>query len=150
MRTETFLRKKPSQARTGGHVLSDEGDCPFHKAVCTGDAWGYLTIEAEGDDCYFELRRVLEQSRTGCVDDVLGREQFADPDTFADSVLMVPGRCLNVADVRATFTEHDPARGLLFVELTVSAESEDGDYRGEFEVWLACEYHEGEPGREED
>ncbi|MBN9120499.1 MAG: hypothetical protein J0I06_15315 [Planctomycetes bacterium] len=150
MRTEAFLPKTPSRARTGGYVTSDGGCCSFHKAVCTEDAHGYLTIEAEGDDCYFELRRVLEQSRTGRVDDVLGAEypfypeQFADADTFADSGLIVCGRHLNVADVRATFTEHDPARGLLFVELTVFAESEDGGARGEFEVWLACEYREDE------
>ena len=50
-----------------------------------------------------------------------------------------------MVDVRATFTEHDPARGLLFVELTVFAESEDGDHRGEFEVWLACQYREDVP-----
>ena len=156
MRTEAFLSKTPARARTGGYVLSDEGCCSFHKAVCTEDAWGYLTIEAEGDDCYFDLRRVLEQSRSGCVDDLLGMEypfypeQLADADTFADSALVVPGRCLNIVDVCATFTEHDPARGLLFVELTVFAESEDGDYHGEFEMWLACEYREDEPKRDEE
>lgn len=151
MRTEVFPSKASSRARTGGYVMSGEGCCSFHKAVCTEDSWGYLTLEAEGDDCYFALGRVLEQSRTGCVDGVLGMEhplypeQFADPDQFADSTLLVPGSCLNVVDVRATFTEHDPARGLLFVELTVFAESEDGDHRGEFEVWLACQYREDVP-----
>jgi hypothetical protein len=156
MRTEAFPSKTPPRARTGGYVLSDEGSCSFHKAVCTEDAWGYLTIEAEGDDCYFDLRRVLEQSRTGCIDDVLGMEypfypeQLADPEQFADSTLVVPGRSLNIVDVCATFTEHAPARGLLFVELTVFAESEDGDYRGEFEMWLACEYREDEPKADEE
>jgi hypothetical protein len=148
MRTEATpsKAKTATRARTGGYLISDEWQCQFHKATCAEDAWGYLTIEAEGDDCYFALGRVLEQSRTGRVDDILGLEhplypeQFADPDQFADSTLVVPGRCLNVTDVRATFTEHDPGRGLLFVELTVFAESEDGDYRGEFEVWLSCRY----------
>lgn len=151
MRTELSPSKSSSRVRTGGYVLADEGHCTFHKASCAEDAWGYLTLEAEGDDCYFALGRVLEQSRTGCVDDILGQEhplypeQFADADAFAESTLLVPGRSLNVTDVRATFTEHDPARGLLFVELTVWAEGEDGDYRGEFEVWLACQYREDGP-----
>lgn len=158
MRTEAFptKTKTSSRIRTGGYVLSDEGCCSFHKATCTEDAHGYLAIEAEGDDGYFELRRVLEQSRSGCIDDVLGveypfsPEHLADPEQFADSALVAHGRCLNVVDVCATFTEHDPARGLLFVELTVFAESEDGDYHGEFEVWLACDYHEDAPRRDEE
>jgi hypothetical protein len=156
MRSEAFPPKTTSRTRTGGYIMSDEVCWSLHKAVCTEDTWGYLTIEAEGDDCYFDLRRVLEQSRSGSIDDVLGMEypfypeEPADPEQFADSGLIVSGRCLNIVDVCATFTEHDPARGLLFVELTVFAESEDGDYHGEFEMWLACEYHEGEPKREEE
>lgn len=156
MRTESSPKKAPARARTGGYVLSDEICCSFHKAVCTEDTWGYLTIEAEGDDCYFDLRRVLEQSRTGCIDDVLGMEypfypeQLADPEQFADSTLVFAGRSVNIVDVCATFTEHDRSRELLFVELTLFVESEDGDYHGECEMWLACEYREDEPKREEE
>jgi len=119
----------------------------FRTAVCHADGWGQLTLEAEGTDCSFDLPRVLDAGPTGCVEDIIGRDQplFADrfeEGALAECGLVVGGRCLTVLNVRATFTEYDSERGLLCAELTVTAENDDGTFRGEFEMWLACAYRE--------
>ena len=149
MSTEVLLAPAPShsQARTGGYALCGDECWSFRAASCREDA-GQLTLEADGDGCSLELPRVLSQSRSGCVEDLLGLEQPFHPGQFdweslAESSLILGGRCLTVLGVRAAFTEYDPDRGLLVAEVAVTAESADGTYRDEFEVWLACEYRAG-------
>jgi hypothetical protein len=132
---------------TGGYVMLADECWSFRTAVCRADGWGQLTLEAEGADCTFDLPRVLDAGRTGCIEDILGREQPFSPGSFDDDALagcglVLGGRCLSVLDVRATLTEYDAERGLLCAELTVTAESDDGTFRAEFEMWLACEYRE--------
>lgn len=151
MTTAEPLPTKPrGRARTGGYVLAGEECHPLRHAVCYDDDGYTLSVEAEGDGCLFHLRKVLWEGHidyTDSPEDLIGwawppyPEWVQDDDLFADSGFALPGRCLRVLGAEATITGFDRAKRLVFVELTVTAESDEGDYRGEFEVWLACEYH---------
>jgi hypothetical protein len=102
-------------------------------------------IEASGPECLFHLRNVLPRPGIVWVEGPFGFEWPnelvslpQDEDLFADSGLYVPGRCCEIVSVHAVLGGFDREQFLLYLDLEVSAISDEGDFRATFELGLVC------------
>ncbi|MBY0228618.1 MAG: hypothetical protein K2W96_04990 [Gemmataceae bacterium] len=132
-------------SHAAGYLRWDDETFPFQDAVCLESGWDMWDIEASGPECLFHLRKVIPRPGIVWIEGPDGYEWPnelvplpEDDDLFADSGLSIPGRCLQITDVRAVLGGFDGERSLLHLSLKVSAVSDEGDFRADFELELAC------------
>jgi hypothetical protein len=132
-------------ALSAGYIMSEDEHYRFFDTICRESGWDMWDVEAAGAECLFHLRGVLPRPGIVWVEGRLGFEwpnDLAplprDEDLFADSGLYVPGRCCEIVSVHAALGGFDRQRFLLYLDLEVSAVSEEGDFRATFDLGLVC------------